>query len=493
MRRIAHRRPPYRSNPPIDIESLVGTRGVDIQAAIMQYRPVEGSVHESNLARARATLKRHGYETGREIGRGTMATVYELVAYPEFVVKLTYDPTDAAVMAEMKNAYNPSGNPAVKPPGIPDVVRVVALNDGIYGVVIERLEALSGRDASKIGEMAFKTANGAAAAYDDDLWEAFKNKKSATEHAYLNAARTVTAMGYTPHDFIPKNFMRRKSDGNIVVSDFGYSSPQRRRIVDVERLRTNPHRGSAPHPHFAPRARYLMPTRRNPVIDLSEYDSLLGWGGVTSNLRREMGLVMAANQGLARAIAVLARNGFTLGEKLGEGSAASVYEMANDPRWVMKITADVTDVAALADAQFLPRDENGNLPLGIPEVAGVYDLGEGLYGAMIERLYPLSDEEFDTIDVAMHHLGYGWKTWDIRERYRRLDPSSPLHSVFAAILTMGARGFRMGDVGGNNVLKRANGDYVISDFGYSAVELPKRRYSRDLQLLQNPRSPRRSR
>jgi hypothetical protein len=231
-----------------------------------------------------------------------------------------------------------------------------------------------------------------------------------------------------------------------------------------------------------------MPKRRNPVIDLSEYDASLGWGGVTSNLRREMGFVMAANQGLARAIAVLARNGFTLGKKLGEGSAASVYEMANDPRWVMKITADVTDVAALADAQFLPRDENGNLPPGIPEVAGVYDLGEGLYGAMIERLYPLSDEEFDTIDVAMHHLGYGWKTWDIRERYWRLDPSSPLHPVFAAILTVLARGFRMGDVGGNNVLKRANGEYVISDFGFSAVELPKRRYSRDLQLLQNPRT-----
>ena len=487
MRRTVSLRPPYRSNPPIDIEGLVGTRGVDIQAAIIQYRPIEGSVHEQNLAQARNTLTRHGYKTRREIGRGTMATVYDLVDFPEFVVKLTYDPTDAVVMAEMKNAYNRRGDPRTKPPGIPDVVRVVALNDGIYGVIVERLEPLSGRDATKIGEMAFKTANGAAAAYDDDLWNAFKNKKTSPEYAYLNAARIVTAMGYTPHDLIPKNFMRRKSDGNIVVSDFGYSSPQRRRLVDVERLRTNPRRGRAPHPHFAPRPRHLMPTRRNPVIDLSEFDESLGRGGVTSNLRREMGSVMAANRGLARALDVLARNGFVLGKKLGEGTAASVYEMASDPRWVMKVTADVTDVAALADAQFLPRDKNGNLPPGIPEVAGAYDLGKGLYGVMIERLYPLSTQESEDVDNEMHPLVYGWATGDVEDRYIGLDPTNPLRSVLKGILTVRARGFRMGDIGGNNVLKRANGEYVISDFGYSAVELPKRRYSRDLQLLKNPR------
>ena len=416
-----------------------------------------------------------------------MATVYDLVDYPEFVVKLTYDPTDAVVMAEMKNAYNRRGDPRTKPPGIPDVVRVVALNDGIYGVIVERLEPLSGRDATKIGEMAFKTANGAAAAYDDDLWNAFKNKKTSPEYAYLNAARIVTAMGYTPHDLIPKNFMRRKSDGNIVVSDFGYSSPQRRRLVDVERLRTNPRRGRAPHPHFAPRARHLMPTRRNPVIDLSEYDITLGQGGVTSNLRREMGLVMSANQGLARALAVLARNGFVLGKKLGEGTAATVYEMANDPRWVMKVTADVTDVSVLADAQFLPRDKDGNLPPGIPEVAGAYDLGEGLYGVMVERLYPLSDMKSDLVDREMPSLNYGWATNDIADRYIGLDPSDPFRDVLSAILTVRDRGFRMSDIGGNNILKRASGDYVISDFGYAGVELPKRRYSRDLQLLQNPR------
>jgi hypothetical protein len=45
----------------------------------------------------------------------------------------------------------------------------------------------------------------------------------------------------------------------------------------------------------------------------------------------------------------------------------------------------------------------------------------------------------------------------------------------------------MTDVGSNNVLTRANREFVVSDFGYAGVELPKRRYSRDLQLLQNPR------
>lgn len=227
-----------------------------------------------------------------------------------------------------------------------------------------------------------------------------------------------------------------------------------------------------------------MPTRRNPVIDLSDFDQSLGQSGVISNLRRE---VLGDDRDRTRAIAVLARNGFALGNKLGEGTAATVYEMANDPRWVMKITADVTDVSVLADAQFLPRDRDGNLPPGIPEVAGAYDLGEGLYGVMIERLYPLSDKEFRRVDREMLSLNYGWATDDIADLYIGLDPRDPFRAVLSAILTVRDRGFRMGDIGGNNVLKRANGAWVVSDFGYAGVELPKRRYSRDLQLLQNPR------
>lgn len=487
MRSRTLRPPVPRRNPLVNIESLVGTRAVDIQTAIRRYRPTDGTVHEQNLALARQTLGKNGYVVGKKIGMGTMATVYELAEYPDFVVKLTYDPTDAALMAEMKSAYNPSGSPQEKPPGIPDVVRVVALNDGIYGVIVERLEPLAPRQVAAIESMARITANGANAASDETLWTTYQKKPASPEYAYLNAARIVDALGYVPHDFIAKNFMRRLDDKTIVVADFGYSSPQRGQEVNVAQLR-NPRRGRiAPHPHFAPRPRHLMPTRRNPVIDLSSFDEKLGQGGITSNLRREMGQVFLGNRGHARAIDVLARNGFVLGMMLGDGTTATVYEMANDPRWVMKITADVTDVSVLADAQFLPRDKDGNLPPGIPEVGGVYDLGVGLYGVMVERLDPLSDDEFRRVDREMPSLNYGWATNDIADRYIGLDPHDPFRDVLSAILTVRDLGFRMSDIGGNNVLKRANGEFVVSDFGYAGVELPKRRYSRNLQLLQNPR------
>jgi hypothetical protein len=478
---------PLRRNPPIDVSRLHEVSNADIQNAILAYQPTQGHTRAEHLRRAREILTRHDYAVGSQIGRGTMATVYELVDYPKYVVKLTYDPTDAALMAEMRHMSRSLREGASLPKGLPEVATVAALNDGLYAIIVERLEPLDKPLAKRLRKVGYEMLWGSLFSTNSPLWKQWKGQTSTPEHALLNATRIIQGLGFIPYDLSPNNIMQRPGTGEVVVSDFGYSSPRNTvRGRDVARLK-NPRLRATPHPHFAPRPRHLMPTRRNPVIDLSEFDEALGLGAVNSNLRREMGIVMGANRGLARARDVLARNGFALGNKLGEGTAATVYEMANDPRWVMKITADVTDVSVLADAQFLPRDKDGNLPPGIPEVAGAYDLGEGLYGVMVERLYPLSDDEFGRVDREMPALNYGWATNSIADRYIGLDPQDPFRDVLSAIMSVRNRGFRMGDIGGNNVLKRANGEFVVSDFGYAGVELPKRRYSRDLQLLQNPR------
>lgn len=482
-----------RRNPPIDVSRLHEVSNADIQNAILAYQPTQGTTRAEHLRKAREILAKNEYAVGNQIGRGTMATVYELVAYPKYVVKLTYDPTDAALMAEIRHMSRSLREGASLPKGLPDVATVAALNDGLYAIIVERLVPLDKDKRKRLYPVGYGMNWGATFSMDSDLWKQWKKQPDSPEYALLNAARVVHDLGFIPYDLAPpSNIMQRPGTGEVVVSDFGYSSPRKTvRGRNVARLK-NPHHARAPHPHFAPRPRHLMPTRRNPVIDLSEFDASLGQGGVTSNLRREMGLVLSANRGLTRARDVLARNGFALGKELGEGTAATVYEMANDPRWVMKITADVTDVSVLADAQFLPRDRDGNLPPGIPEVAGAYDLGEGLYGVMVERLYPLSDDEFGRVDREMPALNHGWATDVVAERYIGLDPRDPFRPVLSAILTVRDRGFRMSDIGGNNVLKRANGAFVISDFGYAGVELPKRRYSRDLLLLKNPRTRRKN-
>ena len=313
-----------------------------------------------------------------------------------------------------------------------------------------------------------------------NLWKAWKDKPAAPQHAYLNALRFVHALGYNAYDIGEDNVMRRPSDKSVVVSDFGFSSPRRGEAVrqDVPRLR---------NPRTSLQRRlpaHMRTTRKNPVIDLSDFDASRGRSAVTSNNRREMALA-APND--ADALKVLARNGFSLGKVLGTGTAASVYEVVDDPRWAMKITADATDAAVMAELQFAPRDAQGRLPPGIPEVAGVYDLGNGLYGILVEYLLPLSRSEAADVADTMFTSQFGWYYEIVEARYNALSPSNPLRAVLNAILVVYALGFRMSDISDNNVMKRENGDFVVSDFGYAGVELDKRRHSRDIPTLRNPR------
>ena len=473
MRSLArHRRIVRRPNPPIDLKELVDLDAEQIK--VLNRYAKRGREHTAIMRRIRPILERNGYRLGADIGSGSAATAYSLADFPEYVAKLTYDPTDAAIMSELSTLPNPP------PAGLPEVITVAYLGDGLYLIVMERLEPLAATQQRSIDALARKLAFGHEVMAHPNLWKAWKDKPAAPQHAYLNALRFVHALGYNAYDIGEDNVMRRPSDKSAVVSDFGFSSPRRGEAVrqDVPRLR---------NPRTSLQRRlpaHMRTTRKNPVIDLSDFDASRGRSAVTSNNRREMALA-APND--ADALKVLARNGFSLGKVLGTGTAASVYEVVDDPRWVMKITADATDAAVMAELQFAPRDAQGRLPPGIPEVAGVYDLGNGLYGILVEYLLPLSRSEAADVADMMFTSQFGWYYEIVEARYNALSPSNPLRAVLNAILVVYALGFRMSDISDNNVMKRENGDFVVSDFGYAGVDLDKRRHSRDIPTLRNPR------
>lgn len=469
MRSLArHRRIVRRPNPPIDLKELMDLDAEEIK--VLSRYAKRGKDHAVIMRRVRSILARNGYALGDELGSGSAATAYTLSDFPEYVAKLTYDPTDAAIMSELSTLPDPP------PAGLPEVITVAYLGDGLYLIVMERLEPLAATQQRSIDALARKLAFGYEVMSHPNLWKAWKDKPAAPQHAYLNALRFVHALGYNAYDIGEDNVMRRPSDKSVVVSDFGFSSPRRGEAVrqDVPRLR-NP-RTTLP--------RHLRTTRKNPVIDLSDFDASRGRSAVASNNHREMALA-APND--VDALKVLVRNGFSLGKVLGTGTAASVYEVVNDPRRVMKITADATDAAVLAELQFAPRDAQGRLPPGIPEVGGVYDLGNGLYGILVEYLFPLSRSEAADVADMMFSSQFGWYYEIVEARYNALSPNSPFRAVLNAILVVYALGFRMSDISDNNVMKRENGDFVVSDFGYAGVELDKRRQSRDIPALRNPR------
>lgn len=473
MRSLArHRRIPRRPNPPIDLRELVDLDAEEIK--VLNRYAKRGKDHAAVMRRVRPVLARNGYALGEELGSGSAATAYTLADFPEYVAKLTYDPTDAAIMSELSTLPDPP------PAGLPEVITVAYLGDGLYLIVMERLEPLAAGQQRSIDTLARKLAFGHEVMSHPNLWKAWKDKPAAPQHAYLNALRFVHALGYNAYDIGEDNVMRRPSDKSVVVSDFGFSSPRRGEAVrqDVPRLR---------NPRTSLQRRlpaHMRTTRKNPVIDLSDFDASRGRSVVTSNNRREMALAAPDD---AEALKVLTRNGFSLGKMLGTGTAASVYEVEDDPRWVMKITADATDAAVMAELQFVPRDAQGRLPPGIPEVGGVYDLGNGLYGILVEHLLPLSRSEGADVADMMFTSQFGWYTEIVEARHNALPPNNPLRDVLNAILVVYALGFRMSDISDNNVMKRENGDFVVSDFGYAGVELDKRRHSRDIPTLRNPR------
>lgn len=229
-------RPPRLVNPQIDLIPLERVSQEDIGQAVRNYRPTDGAIHQERIRKAKEILARNGYEvTGPALGSGTMGTAFALAEYPGYVAKLTYDPTDASLMAEMaqiERKMEKEGKPM--PPGFPKVATVAALRTpgkpfGLFVIIVERLSPLTAEQKRRIRPIARQTGWGSLARTTEGerLWKVWQRLRKSPEHAFLNVARTVHDLGYVPYDLDAVNFMRRASDGSAVVSDLGYSSPKK--------------------------------------------------------------------------------------------------------------------------------------------------------------------------------------------------------------------------------------------------------------------------
>jgi hypothetical protein len=161
-----------------------------------------------------------------------MARVYALDGDPDWVVKITSDPTDAALLAEAQFA-----GPYAGTPGIPKVASVFDLGPSpvrpdifpghIYAIVVERLIPLSQTDKLKVRALAKKYERGwlADPATVAELLETAA--PGSVEEAWLRGVAFVYAMGFRPTDLHADNIMQRK-DGSYAFSDFGVSGVEGR-------------------------------------------------------------------------------------------------------------------------------------------------------------------------------------------------------------------------------------------------------------------------
>jgi hypothetical protein len=285
----------------------------------------------------------------------------------------------------------------------------------------------------------------------------------------------------------------KRADGAWVVSDFGFSKPSRTaRTRDIQRLQ-NPGGG---HPlRRNPVPAHIRSTRRNPMVDLREFDAAKGYDDVQQAVFRyapEAEWYKDEFDAIDRyAISILEKEGMSVGRKaLGRGAMARVYPLEGDPDWVVKITSDPTDAALMAEAQFAGplRDTPG-----IPKVASVFDLGPSpvrpdkfpghVYAIVIERMKPLS--RYDTLAVRALATKYerGWLADPATDATRRevAFPTSVEEAWLRGVAFVYAAGFRPTDLHAANIMQRQDGSYAFSDFGVSGVE--GRTASRDIPSL----------
>ena len=226
-----------RRNPITDLREFDASGGYDdVQNAVFRYAPeVEWYKDEFRAldGYALGILARHGVEVEDGVlGSGAMARVYALADDPDWVVKITTDPTDAALMAEAQFAGSLRGTP-----GIPRVASVFDLGPSpvrpdkfpghVYAIVVERMTPLSSADKLMVRALANKYQRGWIA---DPATVAERLKKAASgsvEEAWLRGVAFVYAMGFRPTDLHANNIMRRK-DGSFAFSDFGVSGVEGR-------------------------------------------------------------------------------------------------------------------------------------------------------------------------------------------------------------------------------------------------------------------------
>jgi len=232
------RRPMLR-NPMVDLRPFAindadPTFGDTAYKAVVSRFPATEAERARRVSDALDVLARNGLKTGKLLGTGTAAHVYALKDYPEWVVKVTFDPTDAVVMAEMENVALDAG--------IPDVSKVYDLGKGLYAILLERLTPLSAKNRDRIGKISKARRFGQV--HDEAAWKYLKaNYPEAPEFAFANAVKVLDALGFRSHDLTPDNMMQR-DDGSVVASDFGYMSvdlKKRKVSRDILRLK-NPMR-----------------------------------------------------------------------------------------------------------------------------------------------------------------------------------------------------------------------------------------------------------
>jgi predicted GNAT family acetyltransferase len=250
------------------------------------------------------------------------------------------------------------------------------------------------------------------------------------------------------------------------------------------------------HVVYAPPAK-ANPHRRNPVIDLSPFvdnqsvDALSrsvwalspeGIEGHRSSTAREdrdawARKVLETKQGLR-----------TFGE-IGRGDSATVFDLYGTGSRVVKITSDPLDAAVMAEILHA-RGVMGTP--GIPEVFGVYTLGKApgtrggtVYAILMEHLYPLTARETAIGDLMAEIYEEGWSATPdrIRRHLRNASPGSVDEAWLLGVDFLLRKGFRASDIDGGNMMKRADGTYVVSDFGLSFPIEGKRSASRDIPMV----------
>jgi hypothetical protein len=250
----------------------------------------------------------------------------------------------------------------------------------------------------------------------------------------------------------------------------------------------------------------IRSTRKNPVIDLSEFDASKGFHDVQDAVFRYAPETdFYPDEFDARdqhGLDILAKHGIDAERTpLGKGAMARVYALDGDPDWVVKITSDPTDAALMADAQF--AGPFAGTP-GIPKVASVFDLGPTpvrpdkfpgpIFAIVVERLNPLAQQDKLKVRALAKTYQRGWlaEPSSVREMLKRVAKGSVEEAWLRGVLFVYAMGFRPTDLHANNIMQRRDGTYVFSDFGVSGVE--SRAASRDIPTMRNPlsrRNPRR--
>ena len=227
-----------------------------------------------------------------------------------------------------------------------------------------------------------------------------------------------------------------------------------------------------------PRRRGLRgrPPRMNPAIDLAPYRGKSA-KQLVALVKKHRKTVDAAKE-LERGRKLLAKHGYKTDKRLGSGQAATVYTLIDYPKYVAKLTHDPLDAAVMSEVQVL-----GVRP-GLPDVVGVADLGNNLYGIILERLLPLTEAEDALVETLGEQTAFGREADDTVWKYYAKKPRQL--ELLEAAKTVRALGFTPTDIGAGNVMKRANGSWVVSDLGFSKPSSSVR--TRDIPRFQNPRA-----